>query len=559
MKKKITTLLLLSAMLLSSLASCGQETDSATEAQEKAEEKTATITLTAITGDSTTPEAIAAVQEALNKLTKSEHKTQVILQLKTADEYEEYIESQVEEIEAKIAEKKAAEEKRKAEAKAQREAEKLANQKKKKRSKWTTTTKEETTVDTAETQAMTEDEYGRTVVKYPDLEGATLDILFITGEDMLNEYIEKGWLAPLTSEMTNDAKILNKYIYPTILSAGKQGNNTYAIPNNRVIGEYTYLLIDKTLAEKYELDMEEVDTLTDCEAFLDAVIANEPDYMPLNTEVELNYLQYCGEEGSLLGAVISSTYQHSIRAMPKNLLDNKNYVAHEALLDKLTAGGYIGEGEKYAIEVRKGYITSPEEENWAENYEVVVYEKPIADESIYEGMFAVSAYASDVTRAMEIVTMLNTNAELRNIYAFGVEGVNYELNEDGTVHMLNDEWSMNFYHSGNTLIGASPETLPANYAQIGIMQNIESLLNPYFKWNFVPTEENPTIVDEYLKLSDKYMEGFNTATDKVAYVESVKDEMGENEVLTKMLDLEDKEGYAGSYYDFHLAMYPVKK
>lgn len=556
MKKKLVTLLLLSAMLLSSFTACGQETDSATEANEKAQEMTATITLTAIVGDSTTPEAIAEVQEAINKLTKSEHKTQVILQMKTASEYEAFIESQVEELEAIIAAEKEADEKRKAEAKARRDAEKAANMNKKNRSKWVTTSKEETSDTAIETQEMTKDEYGRTVVKYPDLEGPSLDIIFITGEAMLNDYIAKEWLAPLTTEMTNDSKILNKYIYPTILSAGKDGNNTYAIPNNRLIGEYTYLLIDKTLAEKYELNIEEVDTLTDCKEFLDAVIANEPDYMPLNKEVDLNYLQHCGEEGSMLGAIIKPNYEHRVPAIPRNLLDMKSYIEHEALLDKLSEGGYIGEAEKYAIEVRTGYINTPEKENWEENYAVVLYEKPIADERIYEGMFAVSSYASNLPRCMEIITMLNTNEELRNIYAFGVEGVHYELNEDGTVHMLNNDWSMNFFHSGNTLIGATPETLPVDYKEIAILQNIETLVNPYFKWNFVPSEENPTLVDEFKALSDRYMEEFENAEDKIEFAKSLKSEFSKNSVLSKMLNVEDLDGFAGQYYAFHNKLYP---
>ena len=48
-----------------------------------------------------------------------------------------------------------------AEAKKKKEAEKAANAAKKNRSKWTTTTKAETEDTTADTQAMTLDEYGR--------------------------------------------------------------------------------------------------------------------------------------------------------------------------------------------------------------------------------------------------------------------------------------------------------------------------------------------------------------------------------------------------------------
>ena len=102
MKKKLISLVLLAGLILSSFTACGasEEDDGALQ---EADTRTATITLTAITGKSTTPDAIKEVQAAMNKLTKSEYKTQVILQLKTEDEYVEFIESQVELIEAEIA------------------------------------------------------------------------------------------------------------------------------------------------------------------------------------------------------------------------------------------------------------------------------------------------------------------------------------------------------------------------------------------------------------------------------------------------------------------------
>ncbi|MBR5871629.1 MAG: hypothetical protein IKZ09_11405, partial [Clostridia bacterium] len=134
MKKKLISLVLLAGLILSSFTACGasEETDTLAEA----DTRTATITLTAITGKSTTPEAIEAVQAAMNKLTKSEYKTQVILQLTTEDEYVKFIEGQVEKIEAEIAAEEEEAERIKAEKKAKKEAEKAANANKKNRGKW---------------------------------------------------------------------------------------------------------------------------------------------------------------------------------------------------------------------------------------------------------------------------------------------------------------------------------------------------------------------------------------------------------------------------------------
>ncbi|MCQ2432686.1 MAG: hypothetical protein MJ175_08800 [Clostridia bacterium] len=557
MKKKFISLVLLAGLVLSTFAGCSGASDEESTSS-SGKDLTATITLTAITGKSTTQDAIEQVQAAFNKLTKSEYKTQVIFQLKTEDEYVDFIESQVEAIEADIAAAEEAAAQAKAEAKAKKEAEKAAAANTKKRSKWTTTTKAETTEDTAETQAMTQDEYGREVAKYPELEGASLDIIFISGIEMFQDFVKKEYIQPLNDELANSSKILNKYIYPTILDAGKDGSSVYAIVNNRMMGEYTYLLVDKTLAKKYDLDASKVKSLTGLEEFLDSVKENEKDYVPLNEIPELNYLHYAGFEGSLLGQVIKPGYSTTTKALPKSLLAISDYVEYMALVDKLEAGKYAGKGDKYAVQVvHNAYITSPEDENWEENYDVVVYEKPTCSNNLMDGMFAVSTYASDISRCMEIVTMLNTNAEARNIYAYGIEGVNYVLNENGTVHMLNNDWSMNFYHTGNTFVGAVPENLPANYAEIGKLQNIETITGPYFKWVY-ENEETEALLKEFKPVSDKYMADFMKATDKIAFAEEIKEVIAEDETVKKMLDADNSNGLLGSYAEFHQATYPSK-
>lgn len=557
MKKKLISLALLAGLILSSFTACGASEEEDTTAE--AETRTTTITLTAITGDSTTPDAIEEVQKALNKLTKSEYKTQVILQLKTEDEYVEFIDSQVEKLEAEIAAAEEAEAKAKEEKKKKKEAEKAANAAKKNRSKWTTTTKAETEDTTADTQAMTLDEYGREVAKYPVLEGTSLDIVFVTGLDMLQDFVEKEYLQALDDELNNNSKLLRKYIYPTFLSAGKVDGSTYAVVNNRLLGEYTYLKIDKELADKYKLFPDEVETLLDCEAFLDNVKANEKDVVPLNQYIDLNYVQYVTGERTVIGNVIKPSFTTANKAMPKNLFAVGDWVDHNVLMDKLQDGGYIGTGDRYAVEVVKGYITTPEEQNWEENYYVIEYEKPISkDETVFTGMFAVSAYASDLERCMEIVTMLNTDGALRDIYAYGVEGKHWELNEDGSVHMLNNDWSMNFYHSGNTFVGHAPETLPANYAEIGKLQNIETLTGPYMSWTYL-NEETEALYNEYVAEAEKLLAEFDAAADRTAWAEAFNAELKEDtekqHIINRMTVADGDNNFAVSYNDFQTAMY----
>ena len=556
-------LVLLAATLLSVGTGCtsvnaNEKEMSATEA---ASNKTTTITLTAITGDSTTEEAIQKVQEAMNVLSKSEYKTQVILQLKTADEYVAYVDAMAQKLEEEIAAKEAEEARIRAEKKAKREAEKIAAAQSKIRSIWATTTTADPDEETEGSQEMTEDAYGRAVLKYPELEGTHLDIIFVTGYDMLYDFEEKGYLEEISSELTSGYKILSKYIYPTFLENTKVEGGQYAVGNNRLIGEYTYVLVDKELAKKYNVNTEYFYGMTELEGFLDAVKANEPDDVPISETVEMNYVQYALGYKNMLSNIIKANYSTILTATPKNLLTQERYIYHYALMDKLRDGGYVGtgaEGEKYAVQFAKGNALTPEEEGWYDKYVVFEYEVPIArEEEVFSGMFCVSSYCSDVDRCMDIIEMLTTNAQYRSIYAFGIEGENYVLNDNGTVHMLNDDWSMNFYHSGNTLIGLVPETLPANYSEIAKAQNIHSIIAPYMKWKYEPEdEETKQLFEQYLALSEKYMADFEASHDKKQWAKDHKKEMKANEILIKELDIVDfKTGIAYKYGDFYMDNY----
>ena len=88
-------------------------------------------------------------------------------------------------------------------------------------------------------------DYGIPEIKYPAAEKNQVDIIYIAGYDKYISYIEEGWLAPLDEELAGVAAKLSTYVSTPLLSGAKVGEYTYAIPNNNIIGEYTYMLVDK--------------------------------------------------------------------------------------------------------------------------------------------------------------------------------------------------------------------------------------------------------------------------------------------------------------------------
>ncbi len=123
-------------------------------------------------------------------------------------------------------------------------------------------------------------------------------------------------------------------------------------------------------------------------------------------------------------------------------------------------------------------------------YYVVVAEYPEAtEEELYGNMYAVYANSAHLSRAMKVITYLNTNKELRDLLQYGVEDVHYERNDDGTVHLLSghDEYGtyrMDIRKTGNCFIASPEESMGADAWKYAKLQNNDSLINPLLGFDF---------------------------------------------------------------------------
>ena len=100
-------------------------------------------------------------------------------------------------------------------------------------------------------------------------------------------------------------------------------------------------------------------------------------------------------------------------------------------------------------------------------------------------MYAISANSKNVLGCMKVLTLLNTNSELRNILQYGIKNVNYVIDEDtGMLQRLNDSYLMKIERTGNCFIAYPEEGLEANYWENSKKQNNEALINPLLGFSF---------------------------------------------------------------------------
>ncbi len=461
--KKIICLMLCLLMLVPMLASCSE--DEELQTIETATRAAVTLGMYVITGDETTEAAADAVEASIRSLVRSKYTTNLEIEFITEAEYYNIIETRLAKMALGGVETEKAEEK--TAASETNDAGEVI----------TGAAEEET--DAVTTAATIVNEYGVTELRYPELRDNQIDIFMIADYDKYLEYIDNGWLYNLDDTLKNSSKKLNDYIYPTILDSAKVGGSYYGIANNMPIGgDCTYMVIDRELAAEYGLDVSRVDSVDDLKFFLAWVKENKTDVVPFAgeyDEVNATYMNLSGRDFttdfSLVGAYGSDTV-----ADAENLFANANYKKELLALAEMKYAGCFGaaDADNFAVSLRNGDINAMAAD--AENYEIVALDSTSKPANELAGsMFAVSAFTKEIGRVMEVITLLNTSNELRNLLQYGIENVNYELDEEtGALRRMNNEYMMDLYKTGNVYMAYPEEGMPLNIWEMAKKQNLVS-------------------------------------------------------------------------------------
>lgn len=518
-RKLICLLLCLTAALLPiAMTGCGSDNSTDTTDEEASARPAVSINLWLISEKEVSTETEAAIEEAFNEMTQSKFTTKVDLVYFTEDEYYAALDAKL----------KAAAEYKENNAASQIVLPGIA----------------ESTEETEETTAETiVNELGQRLLKYPDIGEGQLDIILLSGKDKLEAYASAGQLASMDTNLNSTSKILKDYIYPSFLEQTKYNKNTYAIPNNHVIGEYTYLLVNKALAEKYYIDTASLTTLASCAALIEDIGKNEPDVAPVLSYVDpVNMHYWLGDDSmSIFASYVPAVATLGSRTTMRSAFDTMNFTDHMLFMQKCKDNGWFAKDpentETFGVAVMTGDYSL--RDRYAEDYEVKVLSVPTLTEEIaYESMFAVTSYSANFDRAMEVITLLNTNAEAKNLLQYGVEGVHYEFDDDGNMIYLNDNYRMNNLYTGNALLAYPAPGEAADIRENGKAANRDSRISPYFGFSDVADSIDTDLLDDMRELSDAYIEKMNACTSEpelAAFFVNVKGELYSDETYKAAL------------------------
>ena len=469
MKKRVAAIMLVVLMLLPALASCSKEVA-------PPEVEVTVYNLHMIKDESTTDEALKRVELALNRILFYRLGSCIEIIAYTEDEYYAAIEAKYAEME---------------EYKIKKEEEKKNNKNNKDKNKKDEVS-EEVSVD-----VFTGDDYLDMLMKGEEYvrEEPRFDIFLINDYEKYYELASEGMLADITAPLGSECKILKDYIHPTILSAAQINKKTYGVPLNTIIGEYTYVVFDKEYLEQHQVDYQTMQSMDDLRSYLALIAENNTDVVPLANSATPTSVDFIFE--ALSPAYVKNKYVYSA-------YESKEIATYYSVIQQFNALGYLrepAEGENAAVQFISGNeetIANLEKETGRE-YEYVVYSNPVATtQNCVNGMFAFSKYctANELVAAMELVTAIYTNEELANIFAYGVEGENYLLDDNGQVERRNDTYMINPNYAGNRFITYTLAGDDADKWEKAKLQNLNATIAVDIGFKFQPEEFSWDYEDE---------------------------------------------------------------
>ncbi len=413
-------------------------------------------------------------------------------------------------------------------------------------------------------------EYGLPDKKYPTLRTNQVDIIYIEGYDMYQDFVESDWLYNLDSEITSSSQKLTEYISKTLLNAAKINGSLYAIPNNNTMGEYTYMLLDKELMEECSMDgiyhqgkingffneyiynyLETVakhygDSIVPVASTYEECLSLLAHYWSINPdtyEVQSDKFSFLGYRYTDVESMTRGNPILSFDSLFTDEVFSENFLK---LNEYRLAGNYFGdatEGKKSAISFCTGDI-SLYDELLEDYYPVVVKYPTVTMEDAFANMFGVCKYSVDPARSMQIVTYLNTNADFRNLLQYGVEGTHYKLvEEDGkqTVSYLTDDegnalYLMDVFKTGNAFLAYTEPDMDSDVWEIGKKQNREAKIDTLFQFDLAAyARETAASTKTYPKLgSNAFLYSYVSGYEKTVLVQ--------NELLGKWMKASDDKG-----------------
>ncbi|MBM6994686.1 ABC transporter substrate-binding protein [Paenibacillus sp. DXFW5] len=334
--------------------------------------------------------------------------------------------------------------------------------------------------------------------------GEPMDIVFTSAGGF--DYVQnarKGAFLEIDDLLEKYGQDLKNTIDPAFLEGSKVDGHNYGIPANKELPQQEVWRFNKTLADKYNVDITSVRSLESIEPLLKTIKENEPGVTPF--AMDKNYVPYVPYDyiiQNLPMAVKLDTTDYKI----VNILETPEMQAALNQMHKYYQAGYVAPeaattGSTSDLMTSGQWFmdraqTQPLADNlWSASYGYPVVSTPASDAiitntSVQGSIMAISANSEHPEKAMEFLNLLNTDPVLRNMVDSGIEGVHYKKLDDTHYENLAESknYDMPSYSLGNNmLLYLNPNDADDKWEQFKKF-NAEGVNSPILSFNFDSTK-----------------------------------------------------------------------
>jgi len=250
-----------------------------------------------------------------------------------------------------------------------------------------------------------------------------------------NDYlqnVQKGAFLELDGLLETQGKQMYEQIDDRFWEAARVGGKIYGVPSEKEIGNYPMWVFTKEYVDKYDIPYKEIHSLEDLEPWLKLIKEKEPDIVPMYLTKDYTAPTYM----DIIQDPVGVEYDDETLTV-KNVFETEKMRDVLKTMRRYYQAGYINQDAPIASDDKsvRRFVTKGDGQPYAElawgkalGYEVVV--SPIMDIKITNAsargaMTAVNKNSGHPGKAVELLNLINTDAYLRNLLNYGIEGVHW--------------------------------------------------------------------------------------------------------------------------------------
>lgn len=289
--------------------------------------------------------------------------------------------------------------------------------------------------------------------------GEAFDILF-TDQARYNAEVSTGAFLDITDLVQSASPELYKMIPEDYWQAMAVQGKIYGVPAYKDSSITQYFIWDKDVADKYNINIEEV---KDFEGLYDALKTikegegGSPYYMAKEGADML--LSWYDQLGASLPA-LAVKYDDGEKKVV-NPLEDEEILKNMDVIHKMYKEGIIN-GDAPTADSQNKYRTFFTAQGWSgaaasnwgpnngiKNCVAIQYgDTVVSNTSVRGSISAISANCKYPEKALQLLELVNTDTKVRDLLYYGVEGEDFEYTEDKKVNRLTTSWSMAGYTQG---------------------------------------------------------------------------------------------------------------